>query len=138
MLIDTNIILELLLGRPKADDCEKLLQAASRGKVEVVITHFSIHAIDALLKNQDLILTLLRNLENSLGISVHDTTISDEVAVTVLMKKINLDFDDCLQYFVAKKIGAEAIVSFDRHFDDLDVPRHEPKDIMSRIHQNGS
>ncbi len=40
ILIDTNIILELLLAKPTADECEKLLEAASKGPVEAVVTHF--------------------------------------------------------------------------------------------------
>ena len=133
ILIDTNIILELLLNRPRADDCENLLEAASKGRIEAVVTHFSIHAVEAVLKEQELILRLLRNLENSLGISVHDTTITDEVAVTILMNKVDLNFDDCLQYFVAKKLGVEAIVSFGKHFDGLDMPRLEPKDVLLKL-----
>ncbi len=44
----------------------------------------------------------------------------------LLAERIGRDFDDTLQHFVAKKLGAEAIVSFDRHFDGLDLARIEP------------
>jgi len=47
-----------------------------------------------------------------------------------MMGDIKRDFDDALQYYVAKKLGAKAIVSFDKHFDGLDVPRLEPKQVI--------
>jgi predicted nucleic acid-binding protein len=49
ILIDTNIILELLLGQSRGDECEELLNRVSRGELEAVITHFSVHAIGAVL-----------------------------------------------------------------------------------------
>jgi len=50
----------------------------------------------------------------------------------MLTKRESLDFDDALQYYVAKRLGAEAIVSFDRHFDKLDVPRIEPSSLLKK------
>jgi len=51
----------------------------------------------------------------------------------MLMNEKKLDFDDCLQYYVAKKLGAEAIVSFDKHFNGLDIPRKEPEEVLSKL-----
>jgi len=80
--------------------------------------------------NGNLISDFLRNIENSLGLSVYVTSISEETAISILMSKINRDFDDTLQYFVAKMLGAESIVSFDKHFDGLDIQRKESKDYL--------
>jgi len=43
---------------------------------------------------------------------------------------MKLDFGDALQYFVAKKLSVEAIISYDKHFDDLDISRKEPKHFL--------
>lgn len=43
-----------------------------------------------------------------------------------------MDFDDALQYYAAKRLGVEAIVSYDKHFDKLDVPRTEPFHILRK------
>ena len=83
-----------------------------------------------MVNNGNLIADFLRNIENSLGLSVYETSISEETAISILMSKINRDFDDTLQYFVAKILGAESIVSFDNHFDGLDIQRKEPKDYL--------
>ena len=126
LLIDTNIFIELMLGQEKADECEKFLNKVSKGELEGVITKFTVHAVEALLNHPDLILAFLRNVQNSLGLIVYETSLEDEMAVSMLMDKVKLDFDDALQYYVAKKLGVDAIVSYDKHFDVTDIPRKEP------------
>lgn len=127
-LIDTNVFLELLLGRERAQECKELLDMVSRGDEDAVVTHFSIHSIEIILgKNELDIAPFLRNVEQAAGLMVYDTSVSDEAAASILMKQVGLDFDDALQYYVAKKLGAEGVVSFDKDFDGLDIPRLEPK-----------
>jgi predicted nucleic acid-binding protein len=53
------------------------------------------------------------------------------MAIGILASEIKRDFDDTPQYYVAKKLGASGIVSFDRHFDGLDIPRLEPGKIVA-------
>ena len=130
LLIDTNIFLELLLGQEKADECQKFLEMVSGGELEAVSTKFSIHAIEAILNDSELILIFLRNLRNSIGLHVYETSMDDEIAASMLMKKLKLDFDDSLQYYVAKKLGVKAIVSYDKHFDKTDIQRKEPSDFI--------
>jgi predicted nucleic acid-binding protein len=132
ILLDTNIFLELLLDQKRAGECESLLELVSTGRVEAAVSHFTVHAVEAALgggKNLD---AFLRNLEHSVGLYVYDTNISDEIAVSLISKKIDRDFDDTLQYYVAKKLGVEAIVSFDDHFDGLDISRTEPDDLLRK------
>jgi len=135
--LDANIILELFLGREKAEECEELLNGVSKGEVEAAMTHFAVHAIESIVNDEELILRFLRNLEGSLGLYVYDTDISDEMAAAMLMKDLGRDFDDALQYYVAKKLGGNAIISFDEHSDGLDVPRLEPKDAIASPGRGG-
>ncbi len=130
VLIDTNIFLELFLNQNNAIDCEELLQRIWEGKQRAVVTHFSVHAVEAILKNGEPLVMFARNIENSAGMRVYETTIEDEIAIAILSDKIGMDFDDALQYYVAKKIGVGAIVSFDRHFDKLNIPRIEPSKLI--------
>ncbi|HDO42165.1 MAG TPA: PIN domain-containing protein [Candidatus Bathyarchaeota archaeon] len=130
LLIDTNIFLELMLGQERADECERFLNKVSKGEIEAIISKFTVHAVEALLNDSNLILIFLRNIQNSLGLSVYETGLEDEIAVSMLMDKIKLDFDDALQYYLAKKLGAEAIVSYDKHFDAADICRKEPSDFL--------
>jgi predicted nucleic acid-binding protein len=40
-----------------------------------------------------------------------------------------MDIDDAIQYSVALSLNVDAIVSFDKHFNELKMPRKEPEDI---------
>ncbi len=126
ILVDTNIFLELFLDQEKAEDVKQFLDKVSRGDIEAIVTDFTVHACEVLLNNPNLILLFLRNIEGSLGITIYNTSIGDGIASSMLMDKIGLDFDDSLQYYVAKKVGVEAIISFDKHFDKVDIVRREP------------
>ncbi len=106
VLIDTNIFLELFLDQERSNDCEKFLSKVSEGEIEGVITHFSVHAIEVILDNSEAIQVFLRNLQRSIGLEVYSTTLEDEMAASMLMDHIGLDFDDSLQYYVAKKLGS--------------------------------
>jgi predicted nucleic acid-binding protein len=35
-----------------------------------------------------------------------------------------------MQYYLAKKLGVEAIVSYDKHFDVVDIRRKEPSGFL--------
>lgn len=130
ILLDTNIFLELLLDQKRAAECENLLEHIATGDIEAAITHFAVHAVEAVLEDSKTLATFLANLEHSAGMVIYDTTLSDEMAAALISQKIDLDFDDALQYYVAKKLGAESIVSFDEHFDKLDIRRVEPRDLL--------
>lgn len=119
-----------MLGQSKAADCEALLNAVSKGTIEAVVTHFTVHAVEAVLGSGEPLLKFLRNLENSVALSVFESGIADEMAAAMLTRRRSLDFDDALQYYVAKRLGVEAIVSYDKHFDELDIPRTEPSQLV--------
>ena len=132
ILIDTNIFLEMLLGRSKAEQCKTLLDMISEGRAESAVTHFSIHSVEAIMrKNAGELTSFLRALDQTVGLYVFDTTLADEVSASILTGTTKLDFDDAIQYYAAKKLGAAAIVSFDHHFDDLDIPRLEPHQVRA-------
>jgi predicted nucleic acid-binding protein len=131
ILLDTNIFLELLLDQKGATECENLLELVSKGQMEATATHFSVHAVEAVIPDAGSLATFLANLEHSVGLSIYDTNLSDEIAAALISQKIGLDFDDTLQYYVAKKLGVDAVVSFDEHFDKLDIRRIEPREILS-------
>ena len=135
ILLDTNIFLELLLDQKHAGECESLLDLVSKGEVEAAVTHFAIHAVEVALRSGKSLETFLRNLEHSLGLYIYDTNLGEEMAVALISRRIRKDFDDTLQYYVAKKLGADAIVSFDEHFDELDIHRVEPRDILRKAKQ---
>ena len=130
ILLDTNTFLELLLDQKRATECEELLQRISRGKTESAVTHFTVHAVETVIGDAKSLTAFLGNLEHSSGLSIYDMNVSDELTAALIMEKIGLDFDHTLQYYVAKKLGVDALVSFDKHFDKVDIRRLEPRDLL--------
>jgi len=132
-LIDTNIFLEAMLSRSRAQECIELLKMLKDGKIEGVVTDFAIHSIMILLERFKRLNELKRFLQSLVlykGLHVYITSITDEIKAIELALETGLDIDDAIQYAVALSIDAEAIISFDRHFDNLKIPRKEPKDVL--------
>ena len=129
----TNIFLEILLSQKRKDECKKLLRMLRAGKIEGVVTDFTIHSIIVLMDNfgkLDELKIFLSSLTAYKSLYIYVTSIFDEVKAIEIARENNLDVDDALQYTAALSINASAIVSFDKDLDDLKIPRKEPKHIV--------
>jgi len=135
--VDTSVFIELLLDQARAEESESLLDEIAKGRVNAVVSHFSVHAIEAMLSTEKNLTSFLKDVESSKGLTVYDTTIADEQSVSILSAKIGLDFDDSVQFYVAKRTSSSAIVSFDQHFDKCGIPRKEPLQILRELEENG-
>jgi len=130
--IDTNIFLEYLLQRQKWEQCEILFKKIESGEITAITSGFCVHTIELFLlaqkKRPELkeFLTYLISLEK---LFVYHTLLVDEIRIISEMEKNNLEFEDALQYFVAKQFKCKAIISFDRHFDGLQIPRKTPAEL---------
>lgn len=128
-LVDTNIFLEVLLAGSKKNECEKFLTHLRDGVKVGVITDFSIHSILVIMEGfgkRNGLKTFLRSLLAYKGLRVYTTGSVDEIEAIDTSYKLKLDLDDAIQYRVAAKLKAKAIVSFDKHFERLEIPRLEP------------
>ncbi|MCS7137983.1 MAG: PIN domain-containing protein [Candidatus Caldarchaeum sp.] len=131
-LIDTNIFLEVLLGREKSGEC-KQFKLVRDGKINAIMTDFSVHSIIVVLdgfKKLEALKTFLTRLTAYKGLRVYYTTLADEVKAAEIELTSGLDMDDAIQYSAALSNKAESIVSFDKHFDGLKTPRNEPKNLL--------
>jgi predicted nucleic acid-binding protein len=144
LLIDANVILEFLLARPRHGESLSLLKIASTGGVTAWVMSYAVHSIEYMLYREGN-LTALHNflvlLQSSAGLTVYDSSPSEDLAALAFTKKADaqfqLDFDDALHYATAKKHNL-ALVSFDHDFDRTDLPRKTPSDIISRYEDNHS
>ncbi len=136
-LIDTNIFLEVLLGRKNKDECISLFRMIERGEVKAFTTSFVIHSIEVIMDNFKKINELrifLEVIAEFKGLEIYSTDIKDEILAIDMMKG-GLDFDDALQSYIATKLGAK-IVSFDKHFDKVrGLERLIPKDIVKNSNE---
>ena len=131
-LVDTNIFLEVLLSRNRKEECKNLLKQLRDGRKSAIVTDFSIHSLivimDSLNKLNEL-KTFLLSLQAYKGLQVYHTTITEEINATELATTQKLDMDDAIQYSTALTTNAQAIISFDKHFNNLKIPRTEPSQI---------
>jgi len=105
-LIDTNIFLEILLEQEKAEDCSLFLQKVRNGNIKAVVSTFSIPSISVILSSLGKFTELeefLSDIEYFKGLSIFNTTITQEIEITKLAQKEKLDFDDALHFWIAKK-----------------------------------
>lgn len=128
-LIDTNVFLEVLLARSRKDECKRLLELLRVGVKRGVVTDFTIHTILLLMGRLGLwdeLKIFLSALPAYAGLEIHFTSLTDELRAVDLSVKMKLGVKDAVQYSSALGLGVSHIVSFDRDFDGLEIPRIEP------------
>ena len=135
-LFDTNIFLEYLLDQAQADACGILIDSIHRNK-SAWITSFSLHAIETIVgskpKNKKLLLDFLTHLQSHPYFKIYTTTLEEEIEIIQLCPKIGLDFDDALQYFVAKKKGF-SLITLDKDFSIIkDIEVIHPLNFSKQI-----
>ena len=130
-LIDTNILLEFLLGQDKKEECISLFKKAISGDVKANVSKFSIYSIEIMLSKNNKINALkdfLIIIKNSKGLKVINTDTSDDERIIELMIEHNLDFDDALHCYICTLYNLK-IISYDKHFDKTPIKRLEPVDV---------
>ena len=128
-LVDTNIFLEVLLAQNRKDECEDFLNSLRTGKKTGIITDFTVHSIIVIMSNFNRIEELklfLFSLTSYKGLKIYHTTLTNEINAAEIALNQNLDMDDAIQYSTALALNVEAIVSLDKHFNNLKIPRKEP------------
>jgi len=129
-LIDTNILLEIILNQEKANEARALLEKPE--KFEFFLTDFSLHSIGILFfrtKKHHSFYQFLNDMIFSEVLSIISLPYEDMEKVIEASLRFNLDFDDAYQYVVAEKHGL-TIVSFDSDFDQTDLGRKTPEDVL--------
>ena len=116
-LLDTNIFLEILLEQKKMPECLELIGSLNLDQ-EGWVTSFAIHSIEAILdgrNRRDLIESFLLFLITHPHLHHYVTTLEEEHEISKSLSKGGLDFDDSLQYYVAKKKDL-TLVTLDKDF----------------------
>jgi predicted nucleic acid-binding protein len=128
-LIDTNIFLELFLEQKRAKEVKNLFLKISPSKIWV--SDFSVYSIGIILfkcKKFQIFYDWIEEIINS-GIQIVRLNPEDMKIVGKNAKKYGLDFDDAYQYTIVQKYNLQ-IISFDKDFDNTDIGRKEPSEII--------
>jgi predicted nucleic acid-binding protein len=87
-----------------------------------------LHGISAILGKPEIVVKFLSEILSWRGLYIVDLSLEEEIIASEQAIKLNLDFDDGLQYYYANKAGIK-IISFDKDFDKTNIQRIEPKDV---------
>lgn len=135
-LIDANILFEIILKRYHFRAAIDFLKKTLDLNIDLAISSISIHGIEIFLvkgnKSKELKI-FLKELELASNIRIYNTSITDELEAIEIMEKAKLDFEDTIQYYIAKKFDCKAIISYDKHFNKLDIPRKTPEEILKEF-----
>ncbi|MEO0129381.1 MAG: PIN domain-containing protein [candidate division WOR-3 bacterium] len=130
VLLDTNIFLEVFLNQEKAEECALLLHQVEEGKIDALVTDYTIHSIgtiiDAMGKG-DLLPAIFASLSAFKSLTLIQANLEEQSEIATLIKD-GLDFDDAYQVYFAKRYNVP-IVSFDKHLDKFLI-RKTPKDAI--------
>lgn len=98
-----------------------------------IATDFAIHSIivvmDIFKKLKELKI-FLRSLTAYKGLHIFYTNPTIEAKAVEIALNKDLDMDDSIQYAAALSANAECIVSYDEHFDNLDIKRKTPETLV--------
>lgn len=128
-LIDTNIWLELLLEQERANEVRDFFARVNSAKL--YITDFTIYSIGIiLLKLQKIDALKLFITKTIIESDINKIVLEEKELLTMLSDNEceKLDFDDCYQYYAAKKSGTK-IISFDNDFDKTELGRKTPGEV---------
>ncbi|MEW5785237.1 MAG: PIN domain-containing protein [Bacillota bacterium] len=112
-LLDTNILLEILLGQEKSDQCEHFLNS-NLGRL--TISDFSLHSIGVILyrnKRQDVFYMFASEVLER--IPVYNLPVDMYTSIFDYSRITGLDFDDTYQCLIAKSFDLK-IVTMDKDF----------------------
>ncbi|MDO8634274.1 MAG: PIN domain-containing protein [archaeon] len=133
--IDTNIFFEWLLGREKAKECEQLLEALEKSKMPAFCSHFSVHSVCIYFSKNKMPVAkkFVKYVKAFQALQTINTSLEDDFEILEAMTKFGLDFDDALQYYMAKQIGCTEIITFDKDFKKTDLKPITPSQALKEL-----
>jgi uncharacterized protein len=132
ILVDTNVFLEFLLEQDRYQESLSLMRAVEQGTRNAHITTFALHSIEVILDGagrQKKLGRFLLWVTRAKGLTVYPTSPEEEREVVAITQRLQLDFDDALQYYVCSHLNL-TLVSFDKDFDRTGIERKEPSELL--------
>ena len=130
-LLDTNIFLEYILSRSRAEEVKSFFRRADLSTLH--ISDFSLHTLGVIYLREHKSHEFLNFVNEDIiasGIRIITVTPGNFLRITEAAERFHLDFDDAYQYAAAKQNGL-SIVSFDKDFERTEKGKAEPKDLFS-------
>ena len=130
IFLDTNILLDLLLDRKNSYEASIILNSIDLGLFEGYISDITLVNVDYIAekqKKEDEIKEFLILLLETMEICTPDTNL--------IYKALNLenkDFEDNIQYLLAKKCRCDCLITNDKNFKFDDVEIMDSKSFIDK------
>lgn len=109
VFLDTNILLDYLLRREGVDNAREILMQGYQGKIKLYVSSLSFSNIAYIVRKQfkgEALYNMLTIIREMAGVvSVDESIIDNAIGLRAA------DFEDAIQYFSAKNIKANCIVT---------------------------
>jgi predicted nucleic acid-binding protein len=129
--IDTNIFLRFLVGdvRKQYEGCRELLKKIKAGEISAVTSDLVIFELIWTLdsyyeKPKNEIIEMIHSLLEFPNLEIENKNLI--VEALIIWQEKNIEFNDVYNYSWSKTKSIAKIISYDKHFDKLDLPRKEP------------
>ena len=106
VFLDTNILIDYVLGREHSDDAEQLLQHGKNGMVSLSASYLTFANMAYIMKGKADIYGMLEYLHTLIRVLPND----DDQLLAAIAQPVR-DFEDMLQYQCAKATGCDVIVT---------------------------
>lgn len=109
VFLDTNILLDFLLRREGVDNAKEILKQGYQGKIDLYVSSLSFSNIAYIVRKQfkgEALYKMLTTIREMVRIVSVDESIIDNA-----INSQAPDFEDAIQYFSAKDIKADYIVT---------------------------
>jgi len=120
--IDATIITLAFTSNDQKEECRAILEEG--GMVNSLILVEAHYNIERITKNRNLATDAIKSILNKFEIVALDHNLLFEALKRT--NKYNLKIFDLIHYVTALLKGCSSIVSYDKHFDGLEVKRKEP------------
>lgn len=129
--IDTNIFLKFLVGdvQKQYKACRNLLKRIKEGKISAATSDLVIFELIWTLnsyyeKPKDEIIEMMHSLLEFPNLEIENKKSFTEALV--IWQEKNIEFNEVYNYVWSKNSEVSKVLSYDKHFDKLDLPREEP------------
>ncbi len=112
IFIDTNVFLDLLLKRELYNEALEILDGVANGRWSGYVLDITVLNIDYVAKKQ------MKNIQEFIQLLSGTFTIvgADNAVIEEALSLENNDFEDSVQYIVAKNLACDVIVTNDKDF----------------------
>lgn len=123
--VDTDVIVFAFTNNPKKDVCRKIIEKENI-IINTLILLESYSKVATITKNKQLAVNMVRLFYKADNIEIIDFGNNLFFEAVKRIGKYNLKISDLVHYTTAMLNGCSFIISYDNHFNNLEIKRTEP------------